>query len=385
MHHVSVPGLSGDRFAVVYSVGCTDEADARQIAETICLEQTVEFPRDLLPPGDVPEQIVGRLERVDADGPGRYRCTISYAVEVTGFELTQLVNVVFGNSSIKPGLRVERLALPAAVRHAFRGPRFGRAGLRELLGVAERPLLCTALKPMGLSPTDLAEMAYQCALGGIDLIKDDHGLANQPFAPFRERALRCAEAVARANAQTGERCIYLPHLAGPLDTLVERAHFAREAGAGGLLIAPGLVGLDAMRMLADDDGLALPILSHPALLGSYVTSAEGGIAHFALFGQLMRLAGADAVIFPNSGGRFTFSRAECEMIADGTSAHMGHIRPIFPAPGGGMSLESVPDMLNLYGHEVIFLIGGGLHRYGPNLVESSRRFRELVEPVGQAA
>ena len=54
---------------------------------------------------------------------------------------------------------------------------------------------------MGLSATDLAELAYRFALGGIDLIKDDHGLTNQPFCPFEERVRRCAEAVARRTAR----------------------------------------------------------------------------------------------------------------------------------------------------------------------------------------
>jgi ribulose-bisphosphate carboxylase large chain len=61
----------------------------------------------------------------------------------------------------------------------FLGPRFGAAGLREVLGVPRGPLLCTALKPMGSTVAALAEMAYAFAKGGIDIIKDDHGLANQ--------------------------------------------------------------------------------------------------------------------------------------------------------------------------------------------------------------
>jgi len=378
VHHVTVPGLSGERFAVVYGVNGASDAQARESALEICLEQTVEFPAELLPPGDLPDHIVGRLEHVEQLGFGRYQATISYPVEITGFELTQLLNVVFGNSSIKPGLRVERVELPERLWQRFRGPRFGRTGLREVLGVHDRALLCTALKPVGLSPVDLGELAYQCALGGIDLIKDDHGMADQPFAPFRERLLRCVDGVERANRMTGEKSIYLPHLAGPLETLRHRAQLARIVGAGGLLVAPGLVGLDALRMLADDDAIALPLLSHPSLLGSYVTSAEGGLSHFALFGQFMRLAGADAVIFPNYGGRFSFSRDACQSISDGTNCPMGHIRPIFPAPAGGMTLDSVPDMLALYGAEVIVLIGGGLHRYGSDVGASARRFRTLV-------
>ncbi|HLF28263.1 MAG TPA: RuBisCO large subunit C-terminal-like domain-containing protein [Anaerolineae bacterium] len=370
--------LSGERFQVVYRL-TGNEAEARARAQHICLEQTVEFPADLIPAGDIRDQIVGRIESFEQANEQCFDASISYAVETSGSELTQLLNVVFGNTSIIPGVHVERLELPDTLLHVFKGPRFGRAGLREVLNVPSRPLLCTALKPMGLPPRALADLAYQLALGGIDIIKDDHGLADQRFAPFKERVARCAEAVAQANRETGLKCIYIPNITGPADRIPANALFAKQAGAGGMLIAPGLVGLDTMRQLADEDRVALPIMSHPALQGSFVTHPHHGISHFALFGQIARLAGADASIYPNYGGRFSFSRWECHSIADGTAAPMAHIKPIFPAPGGGMRLDRVSEMIDLYGREVIFLIGGGLHQHGPDLVENCRTFQQLVE------
>lgn len=375
----SVPvALSGERFCVVYRLAAKDEAEAREKAWDICLEQTVEFPDDLVPDGDIRDHILGRIESFERRDAHHFETVISYAVETSGLELTQLLNVVFGNSSIKPGIRVERLDLPDALLRAFMGPRFGREGLRAWLGVPHRPLLCTALKPMGLPPKELAHLAYQCALGGIDIVKDDHGLADQSFSPFTERVQRCAEAVARANRQTGLNCIYLPNVTGPASRVVENALFAKQAGAGGLLFSPGLAGLNLMQQLADDDRIGLPIMAHPAWQGSFVTGPDNGVSHYALFGQIARLAGADASIFPNYGGRFSFSREDCRRIAEGTTAPMAHIKAIFPAPGGGMSLARVPEMLDLYGRDVIFLIGGGLHRHGPNLVENCRHFHQLV-------
>ena len=331
--------LSGERFTVTYRLS-GDEAEARAKAQAICIEQTVEFPQELLPVGGIRDHIVGRVESFQAlNMAGPYEAAISYAVETIGFELVQLLNVIFGNTSIKPGVRVEGLGLPAGLLAAFQGPRFGLAGLRARLHAAERPLLCTALKPMGLSAQALADLTYQLALGGIDIIKDDHGLADQTFSPFRERA----------NRQTGLSCVYAPYVSAPAHRILENASFARSAGAGAVMVSPGLVGLDTMRLLADDDQTALPILSHPAFLGSFVTSPASGISHGALFGQIARLAGADATIFPNYGGRFAFSRDECRGIAAACAAPLGHIKPIFPAPGGGMSLEQVPDMLDVYG------------------------------------
>lgn len=146
------------------------------------------------------------------------------------------------------------------------------------------------------------------------------------------------------------------------------------------MVAPGLIGFDLMRELADDDSIALPIMTHPALQGSFVTS-RNGISHGVIFGQLARLAGADATIFPNFGGRFSFSREECMDIAEEASIPMGRLKPIFPAPGGGMSLDRVPEMLETYGQDLIFLIGGGLFKHGPDLVENCRYFRQMVEAI----
>jgi ribulose-bisphosphate carboxylase large chain len=377
---VHISGLSGERFQIRYRLsGVQSEDEAYVKANDICIEQTVEFPADLLPQGDICDQLVGHIEYLQHREKAIYEVAISYAVETAGRELTQLLNVIFGNSSIKPGIRVESLELPESFRSIFLGPRFGRAGLRDLLNAHDRPLLCTAIKPLGLSARQLADLAYKFALGGIDIIKDDHGLADQPFCPYRERVERCAESVARANRETGLRCIYMPNISTRTDRIVAHAQFAKQVGAGGLMLAPGLVGMDALRQIADDDAVVLPIVSHPAFQGSFVTSPENGISHYALYGQMMRLAGADAVIYPNYGGRFAFSYEECRQIVEGTQVMMGHIKSIFPTPGGGMSFEHIADMRALYGNDVIYLIGGGLHRHSGNIVESARFFSQLVQ------
>ncbi len=324
------------------------------------------------------------IEEIKQNGKGERNATnsfhveISYAVETCASEFTQLLNVIFGNISIKPGIRVEKIHLSPSLLRLFQGPRFGIDGLRQVLQVYHRPLLFTALKPLGLSASELARLAYQFAVGGIDIIKDDHGLSDQSFASFTERIKLCTEAVQRANRETGRRTIYVPNITAPAKSLMPRARLAKEIGAGGLLIAPGLVGFGVMKELAEDDSIALPIFSHPAFQGSYVLG-DSGISHYALYGQLMRMAGADATIYPNFGGRFSFSQAECNQIVEGTSAEMGHLKSIFPSPGGGINIKSIPLLAEFYGKDVIFLMGGGLFTSGPDLVDNCRRFKKLVE------
>ncbi|HEX9021055.1 MAG TPA: RuBisCO large subunit C-terminal-like domain-containing protein [Nitrospirota bacterium] len=371
--------FSGDRFSVVYRI-YGDERGARAKAEDICIEQTVEFPAEEVPEGIIRDRIFGRIESFERCDAGSFKAIISYAAELASGELPQLLNVIFGNSSIKPGIRVEHLDLPESLLGKFKGPRFGREGLRKLVSVPTRPLLATAVKPMGLSCPELADLAYQFALGGMDIIKDDHGLTDQPCSPFEERVKRCAQAVQRANRETGRPSLYVANITAPNGDVRKRARIARKAGAGGLMVAPGLIGFDLMRELAGDDAIGLPIMTHPALQGSFVTG-PGGMSHGVIFGQLARIAGADATIFPNFGGRFSFSREECREIVAGTAEPMAHLKSIFPAPGGGMSLARVPEMLETYGPDLVFLIGGGLFKHGPDLVENCRYFRKMVDTM----
>lgn len=369
--------LSGERFAATYRLRCSpEEAEAR--ARAIAVEQTIEFPAELVRDAAIRDQIIGQVAEIRLLGPQQVEVVIEYAVECAGRELTQLLNVLFGNVSIQPGVRLVDVALSPTLAALYPGPRVGQAGLRERLGVWDRPLLCTAIKPMGLSPESLAELAYQLARGGMDLIKDDHGLADQPFCPFAERVARCAEAVARANAETGGDALYLPNVTAPTGVSQERAHLAKAAGAGGVLFAPGLGGFDMLRALSQDDALDLPILAHPALLGSFTAHPDHGLSHRVLYGQLMRLAGADASIFPSWGGRFAFTRDECLDLVAGATEPLAGLKPIFPTPGGGMRLDRVGELLEVYGRDCILLIGGDLHQ-GGRLVENCARFREAVE------
>ncbi len=374
---VPVP-LSGERFHVTYHIMAGDAAAARERAQGIALEQTVELSAKLVPLGDM-QQVVGEVERLESVESGRFEVAISYPVEASGFELLQLLNVMYGNISMQTGIRVVEFDLPPALLDAFPGPQFGRKGIRDLLDAPERPLLGTAIKPMGYPPDKLAEYAYQFALGGLDVIKDDHGLADQTFAPFRKRVEKCAEAVQRANAETGGRTLYVPNITGPIETLVERALFAREVGAGGVEVITGVQGYDALRLLAADERVRVPVFSHPGMLGTYTVSRDQGFSLGALYGQVMRLAGADVTIYTNFGGRFPTTREDCRHLTHLIDRPMGHIKPILPMPGGGMTMEKVPELLEFYGKNIILLISGGLFSPGPDLVENGRRFRAVVE------
>ena len=374
---VTQPGLRADgRLGVRYALNLAPGEDAARKAGLIALEQTVELPRALLTPA-LAERMSGRVEAVQQTGPRRALVELSYSLEAIGDDLPQCLNLLFGNISLKPGIRIVGIDWPAALVDALGGPGHGIGGLRALTGVPRRALLCTALKPMGLSAVELAQRCEAFARGGIDIIKDDHGLADQPAAPFAERLARCQEAVTRANAASGGRSLYFPNVTGPAAQLPKRLATARAAGCRGVLISPWLVGLDTLRLIRDQYGLA--ILAHPALTGS-LFGRTAGMAPELVLGDLFRLAGADAVIYPNTGGRFDFSAATCARINEHLRRPLGSLRPGLPAPAGGMDVASAGRWLRRYGPDTLLLIGGSLYAQG-DLERGAAALRRQVEAL----
>lgn len=368
------------RFTVTYFVRAADELEAKARALDIALEQTVEIPRSVVPKGYVEEEILGRLEFLHKASEGRpgFLATISYSEDDVGGDFLQFLNIVFGNSSIKPGLKVEDIGPSSGLLDLCKGPRHGIAGLRARAGIGEKPLLMSAIKPVGLTTAALARLAHDFALGGMHFVKDDHGLVDQKTAPFNERLKACIEAVGEANTKSGGRTSFVPNITGPATAIIERAKQAQEGGAGGVMIAPALAGYDIVRTLAADPDFSLPIVSHPAFSGANVVSPDCGFSHRAFFGTLHRLMGADAVVYPNFGGRFGFTRAECQSIAKACAVDMGGPKAIAAAPGGGMNFARVPEMRDAYANDVMYLIGGALLSE-PDLVDACKRLVAAVE------
>ena len=372
-----------NRFGVTYRIFASslDEAEAR--AEGIALEQTVEIPRDMVPSGYIEDVILGQVATIAPAGEGVFDAQITYSPDAVGHEFPQLLNVIFGNSSIQKGLKVIGFAPCLEIEKRFSGPRFGAEGMRVLTGRKTGGFVCPVIKPQGSTSERLAELCYLTARAGADIIKEDHGLANQHLATFLERVPLLAKAVSRANeerASEGDttRALYFPNLGGHGDQIRDFAMYAKEAGADGVLIIPGLYGFDAINRLARDPDFGLPIMAHPSHLGPYVLSPDTGYSHAMMFGTLMRLAGADISIFPNVGGRFGFSTQECTDIANACLDPMGYGKPILPSPGGGMSVERMGEMREMYGENAVYLLGGGLLRYGDKIGDAIKQMRDAL-------
>jgi ribulose-bisphosphate carboxylase large chain len=361
-----------ERIVATYRI-TAPQAEAKARAQALAVEQSVEMPLEAIEDERILEEIVARVIdiRPQAD---HFEVDLGIAPATTGNEAAQLMNMLFGNCSLQPEVELVDVRFPPGFENAFPGPRFGIDGLRAMTRVERRPLTCTALKPQGSSVERLVQLARTFALAGIDVIKDDHGIANQDYAPFDRRVPAVQKAVLEANRETGGNTLYAPTFSGGSIALAAQTRVAKDCGVKLALIAPMLVGIPAF--IEAQAELDLPVLAHPAFAGA------ARIAPPLLLGKLFRLFGADATIFPNHGGRFSYSPEACQAIADAARTPWANVKPAMPVPAGGMTVERVDEMVRGYGCDVMLLIGGGLLAAKGRLLEKSRAFVHKVAQTG---
>ena len=187
---VSCPPVGDEAVRIVYRVRAHSDRLAARV-DALLLEQTVEVPRRALTDARVRETTVGRVVTTEPAGDDEFLVTLEQPVATTAIDPAQLLNVLFGNSSLQPDVELVDVTLPDTLARSLGGPRFGLLGLRRLTGVAGRALTCSTVKPMGLPADAIGELCRTLALGGLDVIKDDHGLADHSFCPFRDRVRAC--------------------------------------------------------------------------------------------------------------------------------------------------------------------------------------------------
>jgi ribulose-bisphosphate carboxylase large chain len=361
--------MSMEALRVVYrlrSVG----AEATRRAEALALEQSVEMPIEAVTDARVLRDVVGRVEFLEQQGDGTSLARLALSAESIGSDAGQLMNMLFGNSSLLDDVGVVDVDVPATLSSCFGGPRLGIDGIRRLTGVSGRALSCTALKPIGSTVEDLARMTCVFCQAGLDVIKDDHGWAADARASFRERVVACQRAIDEAGHGRSTRTLYAPAISGSLDAMREQIRFAQAHGVSMVLVAPMVAGVSNFHALRREFP-EIAFLAHPAIAGNQIAPA-------ALLGTLFRLFGADASIFPNHGGRFSYSRAVCAAIAGALRAPLNDLRAALPVPAGGMTVERVPELVGEYGRDAMLLIGGSLLIARDQLAARSRGFVEAV-------
>jgi ribulose-bisphosphate carboxylase large chain len=309
---------------------------------------------------------------------------IGYPVEL--FERGNMANIlssvagnVFGLRALR-NLRLSDVELPAELVKSFKGPKFGIVGVRELLGVFERPLVGTIIKPkLGLKTVDHARVAYEAWAGGCDIVKDDENLSSQKFNRFEERVVKTLECRDRAEEETGERKVYMVNVTAETETMLKRAEFVLDHGGRYVMVDILTCGFSALQTLRDQN-FKLVVHAHRAGHAAFTKNWRHGIA-MRVIAIVARVVGVDQLHVGTVVGKMFETREEVLENIDACKMPMGGLKRVLPVASGGLHPRLVPALMETFGKDFVIQAGGGIHGYPDGTFAGATAMRQAVDAV----
>ncbi len=370
------------------------------------------------PRGMSQEESAGRIASESSTGtwttlaklPGRMKGLQATAFEIEGNYLKvaypkelwepgnfcQLKSGIAGNIFGMKGvdnLRLMDVSLPASYIKHFKGPLLGMDGIRKRWKIPKRPLTGAVPKPkIGFSAQEHAEIGYETWMGGFDFVKDDENLTSTSFNKFDERVKLMAKYRDKAEKKTGERKGAFINITADIETMKKRANILHEHGFDYAMmdvVIIGTAGLITMREHLGDLGMTTH--AHRAMHAAFDRNPKHGMT-MQFVAKEMRLLGLDQLHSGTAVGKLVGDKEEVLSIASVlrdkvTKAEKnlllyqdwGEIKSAFPVSSGGLHPGLVPDVLDIYGNELILLVSGGIHGHPKGTRAGARATMQAME------
>jgi ribulose-bisphosphate carboxylase large chain len=288
--------------------------------------------------------------------------------------LSGIAGNIFGMRALK-GLRLVDAEFPREYVKSFKGPSFGINGLRNYFKVHDRPLTGAVPKPkIGFSSEEHADIGFETWMGGFDCVKDDENLTSTTFNNFYRRVRLLSKLRDRAERLTGERKDAFINITSEVEEMKKRAKALHDNGFKYAMIDVVTCGAASVQTMRDYLGdMKMPIHAHRAMHASFDRNPRHGIT-MEFLAKIMRMIGVDQIHSGTSVGKLAGSREEVLSVANvlrekKTIAYKkilldqdwGGTKPAFPVSSGGLHPGLVPDILDIYGKDIVILVSGGIH------------------------
>ncbi|MEW6721836.1 MAG: type III ribulose-bisphosphate carboxylase [Candidatus Micrarchaeota archaeon] len=288
--------------------------------------------------------------------------------------LSGIAGNIFGMKAIKNLRLVDASLPPAYIRH-FKGPHHGISSIRKMMKVPKRPLTGAVPKPkIGFSAAEHAQIGYETWMGGFDFVKDDENLTSTSFNRFSERVKLMTKLREKAERETGDVKDAYINITAETDEMKKRADMLADNGWKYCMIDVVVSGTSAVMTLRDHCAdLGLAIHAHRAMHAAFDRNPKHGMT-MQFLAKMMRLIGVTQIHSGTAVGKLVGDKREVTAIADTlrekkTHALKGHlleqdwrhIKGAFPVSSGGLHPGLVPDVMKIYGNDLVLLVSGGIH------------------------
>jgi ribulose-bisphosphate carboxylase large chain len=363
------------------------KGDLEKVARDLVVLETTAKWTGQGEPTDLYLDSVGEVYEVETIEPGRGFVSLLYPISnmdlvESAFSclwLSMIGGPTFALASYEKSRLVDFL-VPPAMMERFPGPGFGVEGTRKWMGVSSEELLIgTIVKPTaGMTPEEIADLAYHAALGGIRFIKDDEKMMNPSYCPLGKRVRLVTEALKRAEEETGRKVLYTAHISTTPDKIVGKAMEALENGATGLMVNFFAAGFSSLQILREHPDIDVPIYAHCGGREALGRAVGQGLAPSVIV-KFVRLLGGDYFRAGMLESYLVDTEEDIHAMHDACLSDWCPKNPILPAISGGLNPKTIGANVKAFGRDNLLLAGTGIFEdpRGPQAgVEALRRAAE---------
>jgi ribulose-bisphosphate carboxylase large chain len=362
------------------------DSSTLKAGEQIAIEESIGTWTDVSTTRESVKRLAGRVFEHREGNQGIIK--IAYPLELFDIDsgIPNFLSIVAGNLFGLATLRSAKLLdieLPRTYVRSFSGPRFGIEGIRSIIGTIRdrRPHVGTIIKPkVGLNPKQTAEVAYEAAVGGVDLIKDDETLTNQSFCPLEERVSSVMEKLDQVMKETGRKILYAVNVSAYHERMMKLAQTAIDNGANCLMIDFLTAGLSGLQALSSESSFKVPIHVHRTMHGVFDRNPKHGIA-MAVLAKLVRLAGGDQLHTGTAAGKMEDTGKAVRDVNSFLRSEWNGLKTVLPVASGGIHPGIVPDNVQALGKDILIQAGGGIHGHPQGTRAGAKAMRQAVEAV----
>jgi 2,3-diketo-5-methylthiopentyl-1-phosphate enolase len=154
-----------------------------------------------------------------------------------------------------------------------------------------------------------------------------------------------------------------------------------ELGANALMINYLTAGFEALRAIAEDPSIKVPILGHMDFAGAYFGGHWTGLTSMITLGKFPRMCGADTVVIPAPYGKAEILDERYEQNLKVLRFPFQHIKPTLPMPSGGITQGMVEKTMKEAGKDILIGSGGGIHSHPDGPTAGAKAFRQAIHAV----
>jgi len=180
-----------------------------------------------------------------------------------------------------------------------------------------------------------------------------------------------------AEKETGEKKVYLINVTAETEEMIRRAKLVEKYKNEYVMVDIITLGWAALQTLRNKN-FDLVLHAHRAGHAAFTKNPKHGIA-MKVIAKIARIIGVDQLHVGTGVGKMFESKEDVLENCSALKEKMWKFKKVMPVASGGLHPAHVPELLKIFGKDVVIQAGGGIHGHPLGVKAGAKAFRQALE------